>query len=225
MGAKSFRCRWGWPILLVLLCGGLIGCQSTYYNALEQLGIPKRELLASRVEAGRDAQQAAEEQFVSALERFQAVVSVPESELSRTYAALEAEYEESEDAAQRVHQRIDAIESVAEALFEEWEDELDLYQSERYRRLSAQQLRNTRERYESMLAAMQDAADSMPPVLLTMRDNVLFLKHNLNARAIGALQGEVAQMEDDVARLRARMRDAIARSDAFIAELATHDGG
>ncbi|GAB2792220.1 DUF2959 domain-containing protein [Halomonas shantousis] len=214
----------GWPILLMMLLSGLLlGCQSTYYNALEQLGIPKRELLTSRVEAGRDAQQEAQEQFSSALEQFRAVVNVPESELSRTYAALEAEYEESEDAAGRVHQRIDAIESVAEALFDEWEDELDLYQSERYRRLSAQQLRDTRARYETMMTAMHEAADSMSPILLSMRDNVLFLKHNLNARAIGALQGEVAQMEDDVARMQARMRDAIARSDAFIAELASQD--
>lgn len=211
-----------WPLLLALLVG-VVGCQSAYYGALEQVGIHKREVLVDRVEDGRDAQQAAEEQFTSALEQFRAVVRVPESELSNVYDRLNAEYEDSEAAAERVEGRIEAIEDVAEALFDEWEDELSLYRSAEYRRLSEQQLRETRARYEEMLRAMRDAAESMQPVLLTMRDNVLFLKHNLNARAIGALRGEVDGLERDVAALRQRMQAAIARSDAFIAELDRQD--
>ncbi|SHE39737.1 Protein of unknown function [Modicisalibacter ilicicola DSM 19980] len=219
----AVRLRWGaWVVLSALL--GIAGCQSAYYGALEQVGIHKREVLVDRVEEGRDAQQAAEEQFSSALEQFRAVVRVPESELSRTYDRLNDEYEESEEAARRVEGRIEAIEHVAEALFDEWEEELALYQSAEYRRLSERQLRETRARYGEMLAAMQDAADSMQPVLLSLRDNVLFLKHNLNARAIGALRGEVDGLERDVAALRERMQAAIARSDAFIAELNRQDG-
>ncbi len=211
-------------LLALLALLALSGCQSAYYNALEKVGIQKREVLVDRVEDGRDAQQAAEEQFSSALEQFRAVVRVPESELSRTYDRLNDEYERSEVAADRVEGRIDAIEDVAEALFDEWEDELSLYQSAEYRRLSERQLRATRARYEEMLTAMQDAADSMQPVLLALRDNVLFLKHNLNARAIGALRGEVDGLERDVTALRKRMQAAIARSDAFIDELNRQDG-
>lgn len=213
---------WLWPLLLVVLFG-MAGCQSAYYGALEKVGIHKRDVLVDRVEEGRDAQQAAQEQFASALEQFRAVVQVPESELSRTYDQLNAEYEDSETAAKRVEERIESIEDVAEALFDEWEDELSLYQSAEYRRLSERQLRDTRVRYGEMIEAMHDAADSMQPVLLAMRDNVLFLKHNLNARAIGALRGEVEGLERDVAALRQRMQAAIARSDAFIAELGSQD--
>lgn len=211
-----------WLLAMAVLVG-LAGCQSAYYGALEKVGIHKREVLVDRVEDGRDAQQDAEAQFASALEQFRAVVRVPESELSATYDRLNAEYEDSEAAAERVVARIEAIEDVAEALFDEWEDELSLYQSAEYRRLSAQQLRATRARYAEMLQAMHSAADSMQPVLLTLRDNVLFLKHNLNARAIGALRGEVDGLERDIDALRARMQAAIARSDAFIAELDRHD--
>ncbi|GHA94425.1 DUF2959 domain-containing protein [Modicisalibacter luteus] len=213
---------WLWPLLLVVLVG-MTGCQSAYFSALEKVGIHKRDVLVDRVEEGRDAQQAAQEQFSSALEQFRAVVQVPESELSQTYDRLNAEYEDSEAAAKRVEARIESIEDVAEALFDEWEDELSLYQSADYRRLSERQLRDTRVRYAEMIEAMHDAADSMQPVLLAMRDNMLFLKHNLNARAIGALRGEVEGLERDVAALRQRMQAAIARSDAFIAELGSHD--
>lgn len=219
-GRKTGRFVW---LLSLLALFALAGCQSAYYNALEKVGIQKREVLVDRVEDGRDAQQAADEQFSSALEQFRAVVRVPESELSKTYDRLNDEYEESEVAAKRVEGRIEAIEDVAEALFDEWEDELSLYQSAEYRRISEQELRATRSRYDEMVAAMQEAADSMQPVLLALRDNVLFLKHNLNARAIGALRGEVDGLERDVSTLRKRMQAAIARSDDFIDELNRQD--
>ncbi|MDT8895822.1 DUF2959 domain-containing protein [Halomonas sp. I1] len=213
---------WLGSVLMLLL---LTGCQSAYYGALEKVGIHKRDLMVERVEEGRDAQVAAEEQFVSALEQFRAVVRVPDSELSQTYERLDEAYERSDVAADRVEERIDDIESVATALFDEWEDELDLYQSAEYRRLSEQRLRQTRQRYAQMRDAMQNAADSMHPVLLAMRDNVLLLKHNLNARAIGALRGEVDGLERDVAALRTRMQAAISRSNAFIDTLHDVDDG
>ncbi|WP_275285957.1 DUF2959 domain-containing protein [Halomonas elongata] len=218
------RSRQAWlvPILAASL---LAGCQSAYYGALEKVGIHKRDLMVERVEEGRDAQVAAEEQFASALEQFRAVVRVPDSELSQTYERLDEAYERSDVAADRVEERIDDIESVAAALFDEWEDELELYQSAEYRRLSEQRLRQTRQRYAQMRDAMQDAADSMHPVLLAMRDNVLLLKHNLNARAIGALRGEVDGLERDVAALRTRMQAAISRSNAFIDTLHDVDDG
>ncbi|WP_129139288.1 DUF2959 family protein [Modicisalibacter coralii] len=221
-----FRCRTrrparGW------LAGGLLallaGCSSLYYDTLENMGVDKRELLAERVDDARNAQHAAAERFDSALETFREVVRVPDSELSRSYARLDAEYRASAEAADRVDARIDDIESVAEALFDEWHDELDLYQRDDYRQRSARRLEATRAHYAQMIGAMHDAAESMQPVLATLHDNVLLLKHNLNARAIDALQGEVDRLETRVADLRRRMRAAIARSDAFIADLDSVD--
>lgn len=215
----SLRCprpaAWAQAALLIVALL-LSGCQSAYYDVMEQAGFHKRDILSDRVIAARDAQQDADEQFSSALERYRSVVTVPESELSRAYTDLESEYARSEAAADRLSQRIDAIESVAEALFDEWEGELDQYQNQTYRRQSAQELEQTRQRYGEMLDAMHQAEDTMPPVLTAMHDNVLFLKHNLNARAIGAISNEVSQLETDVATLRRQMQVAIDRSNQFI---------
>src|SRR5919198_2268398 len=60
--------------LLVLAVLVLASCQTAYYAAMEKLGYPKRDLLVSRVQQARDSQQAAKEQFQSALEHFRAVV-------------------------------------------------------------------------------------------------------------------------------------------------------
>jgi len=195
------------------------GCQSAYYNALEEFGYHKRDLLVSRVQDAQASQAAAKEQFKSALEAFQSVVDVDGGELEARYEQLNAEYERSESRAQTVSDRIDAVESVAEALFDEWYAELDQYSDPDLRADSERSLEATQQRYEQLMDAMHRAEDSMEPVLAALRDQVLALKHNLNARAIASLRGERATVEADVAALMAEMEAAIKEAEAFLATL------
>lgn len=207
----------------MLLCsvalGLLGGCASTYYNAWEKAGFHKRDILVSRVENTRDSQEDAQEEFKDALEQFGSVVALQNTDLKQAYDRLNAEYEDSESAAQEVTDRINSVESVAEALFREWGQEIEQYTNPEFKRSSSSQLRETRSRYEGMLATMRRSEQSMQPVLATFRDNVLFLKHNLNAQAIGSLKGEFASLQDDIAVLINEMNRSIAESDKFIAEL------
>lgn len=207
------------PVVLIFLAVGVWACSGVYYNAMEKVGFPKREILVDRVEAARNSQSEAQEQFKSALERFRSVVNVPETELADAYDDLEDDYEDSRAAAQNVSDRIDRVESVAGALFDEWEDELDLYESAELRRISARKLEGTTARYEKMIAGMHRAEKSMTPVLEKFEDNVLFLKHNLNAQAIGSLKGEFSTLKADIDELIEQMNRSISSSDAFIADL------
>ena len=59
----------------------------------------------------------------------------------------------------------------------------------------------------------------MQPVLAALKDNTLFLKHNLNARAIGSLKGEFGGIKRDIDRLLAEMQRSIQASDKFIREM------
>ncbi|GGW82925.1 DUF2959 domain-containing protein [Alteromonas halophila] len=206
-------------IIGVLSLACLSGCQSAYYSAWEKLGVEKRDILVDRVEDARDSQEDAQKQFSSALEEFSALIEFDGGELEDVYDALNAEYKDSKAAADDVSNRIDKIESVAGALFDEWETEIEQYQSASFKRESAAKLRETRRRYQTMLDAMRRAESRMEPVLTALNDNVLFLKHNLNASAIGSLQGELNTIEGDVARLIDEMKQAIAESDAFIETL------
>lgn len=192
------------------------GCQSTYYGIWEKLGWHKRDILVERVSEARDEQQDAKEQFKSALEQFADVVQFEGGDLQAKYDKLAAQLDVSKASADRVSQRIDSVESVAEALFAEWEDELEQYQNQDLRRLSEQQLRETRKRYDALIGAMRAAEAKMAPVLTAFNDHVLFLKHNLNARAIASLQGTTAELEQDVARLIHEMEQAIDEANTFI---------
>ncbi len=194
-------------------------CSGTYYKAMESVGFEKRDILVDRVEDARDAQDDAAEQFSSALEQFRSLVAVDGGELEKMYDRLSEEYGRSEARAAAVSDRIDSVEAVAEDLFEEWESELEQYSSASLRADSARLLRDTRARYQQLMKAMRKAESAMPPVLDAFEDQVLVLKHNLNARAIGALRNELDSIERDTAQLVADMQKAIAEANAFIASM------
>jgi hypothetical protein len=206
-------------LIAVLLLPFLGGCSKAYYGAMEKVGIHKRDILIDRVEDARDAQSEAQEQFKSALEQFGAVVHIENSNLKIAYEKLNTEYEDSERAAAKVSERIDKVESVADALFDEWEDELKLYKSADLRRSSQRKLQKTKTRYNEMLASMHRAEKSMEPVLRSFRDNVLFLKHNLNAQAIGSLRSEFSTLKGEIDGLIKKMNVAIETSNQFISDI------
>jgi len=197
----------------------LLGCSSTYYDAFETLGVHKRDIFVDRIEESLEVQKEGQAQFESALEQFKATINFDGGGLEKAYNLFNDEYEDSEDAAKAISAHIASVENVADALFEEWSDELDLYTSPSLRRASERQYMATQKKYRRLLASMQRVEDSMQPVLSTMRDNVLFLKHNPNARAIDALKGELGNINRDVSTLVKNMQRSIQESEAFITTL------
>ncbi|MGH0032172.1 MAG: DUF2959 family protein [Myxococcota bacterium] len=204
---------------LLLCLFASLGCQSVYYDAMERLGKHKRHILRDRVEAARGEQQEAEEQFQTAYERFVQLTGYPGGDLEEVYTRLAGELSKSEEKADAVRQRIDSIEDVAGDLFAEWEAELELIQNPRLRSDSAASLADTKQRYGQLIRAMQRAEQKMDPVLVAFRDQVLYLKHNLNARAIAAIESDVAEIEGDVAALIEEIRLSIRESESFLETL------
>ncbi len=194
----------------------LTACSSAYYGAMEKVGFHKRDILVHRIQKAREEQAEAKEQFQTALEKFTALTQFHGGDLQDKYEELNAAYQASEKKAEAVRKRIADIEDVAEALFEEWEEELEQYRSASLRQRSAQQLRETKHRYQKLITAMKRAESKIEPVLTVFRDQVLFLKHNLNARAIASLQTELEAIESDVAALIQEMERSIQEADSFI---------
>lgn len=209
------------PYLLTILLSVtlLSGCQSAYYSAMEKVGVHKRDIMVDRVEDTNKAQQDAQEQFTSALDALKALNQFDGGDLETAYNDINDQYEASSDAAEKVSERIAAIEDVADALFDEWENELSLYTSTTLKRDSEKKLRATQTSYKKMLTAMHKAERKMTPVLNTLRDNTLYLKHNLNAAAIGSLQGEFTSLQKDIQRAINDMQIAIDESERFIFQL------
>ena len=210
------------PIAILVAAGFalLVGaCSSVYYDAWEQVGVEKRHILADRVEDGREDQQEAQEQFQTTFDAFQALTGFEGGDLEDAYRELTDEYEECEERAETVRDRIASIEKVATDLFSEWESEIGLISDPTMRSRSQGNLRDTRASYGRLIAAMETAASRMDPVLGAFRDRVLYLKHNLNSAAIASLEGDVVEIQGDVGKLIADMNAAIAEADEFLGKL------
>lgn len=208
--------------LLPLVCGLLLaGCTTVYYDAMEKIGIAKRDILVDRVDDARDSQEEAKEQFASALEKFIAVTKVDAGDLKNKYDQLNQEFTRSEERASEVRARIAAVTDVSDALFSEWKKELKQYSDPELRRTSERQLDQTRRRYDELMATMQNAARRMDPILNKFRDQVLFLKHNLNAQAIAGLNTTSRGLQEDISRLIEDMERSIREADAFIKAMKT----
>lgn len=197
----------------------LSGCASTAYDIQERFGIEKRDILVDRVEGAAKSQTEAAEEFEDALEAFRAVVNVDAGALEDVYDDLKSSYNRADKQAKDVRDRVASVKRVARDLFTEWEGELNSYSDAGLRRASERQLQDTRQRYDILTGKMDAATASMDPVLSVFKDRVLYLKHNLNARAIAALDTQTADLEGDVARLIAEMNSSIAAADAFIKEM------
>ncbi len=191
-----------------------------YYKSRESLlGHHKRDIVVVHVDAACDSLEDSREQFEDTLEKFKTLLTLPDLSLEYRYQQLKKQYDFCRVKTDEVSHRIQAIEEVSEALFEEWEQELDLYSNRTLRMRSKQQLEKSRRQYKKLIKAMKKAEARIYPVLNAFQDQVLFLKHNLNAQAIAALQQEFAVISLDISKLIAIMEKTIAEASQFVSVL------
>jgi hypothetical protein len=207
-------------VTVLFACAPLgAGCKSAYYGAMGKLGWAKRDILVDRVKDAKEEQEGAKKEFQSALEQFQALTNFQGGDLEAKYKKLDKEYNACESRADAVRKRIAKVDSVAQDLFKEWQGELGQYDNAELQRSSEGKLRDTRRRYDQMFAAMKNAEGKMEPVLKAFKTQVLYLKHNLNAQAIGSLQAQVGGIQNDVDLLVKDMEAAIREASSFIGQM------
>lgn len=194
----------------------LTACRNVYYSTWEKLGKHKRDLLQSKVKQVRDEQKETSQELKDALTRLKELTGFQGGELEKTYKKLQADYDTASSSAEGVRKRIREMDQIARDLFREWETELKSITSPELREADRRQLEETKRRYEELYGTTRRAESSMEPVLVRFRDYVLYLKHNLNAQAVGALQGEAAKIQIDISKLIDEMNAAIRQADDFL---------
>jgi len=196
------------------------GCRSIYNATMENVfGYEKRELFKKSVTALQAEQKDAQQEFKDALTRLKELYAFHGGELESVYQKVKSSYDSCDSEAKAVHTRIESMEDIAGAMFREWEKEIQQYSNPTLAANSREQLRNTKDRYATLARTVRAAESAMQPVLSQLKDNVLFLKHNLNAAAIGSLQGEATNIQTQIEQLLTRMNASIAESDSFIKTL------
>ncbi len=202
--------------LLALLFSTLTACSSMIYSGMESIGMPKRDIMIHYVKKAQQAQEETKEQFKSALEQFTVTTNFSGGDLETVYNKLNGEYEDSVEQSKNVRKRIDKIKHLSGELFEEWEEETEQYSNPSLKRSSMQQLSETKRQYKQLINAMDKAESKLEPVLTVFKDQVLYLKHNLNARAISSLKNQLNDIKSDVSSLIVSMEQSIDEANTFI---------
>lgn len=193
--------------------------RTVYYSARESIGEHKRDIVVAHVEQACEGLRETKNEFEDALERFKTLVCVNETALDHKYNLLNRQYQFCCAKSEAVGNRIRAIEQVSEALFKEWESELNEYTNRNLRSHSKQQLKLARQNYARLIKSMQKAEAKIQPVLAAFKDQVLYLKHNLNAQAIAALRHEFIEIGIDISQLIHAMEQTITEASQFVAVL------
>jgi hypothetical protein len=197
----------------------LAGCTQLYYKAQEKLGNEKRDILVDRIKKGRQEQENAKKQYQSTLEAFQAATGFEGGKTEETYKKLKREYDEAAERTRKVSDRIKSIEQVSGDMFIEWENDIAGMHNGDLKNKSAVLLRSARRRYAELIRKMKAVEAKARPVLQSFEDQVLFIKHNLNAEAISSLKTTVIKMDAEVQTLVRDIEAATREADAFIVSM------
>jgi len=195
------------------------GCTRAYDTTLETFGRQKKDTLVNRVAAARDAQAQAKEQFAAALDEFRAVAGYRGTLLEEKYKELKAQYDRCQSQMRTVESRMQDVRRAAKSLFRQWEDELEQYSSSVVRKSSEEKLNEMRSRYETVIYAMEKARDKFYPALAAFGDQVLLIKHNLNAQAEVSKGGELDIAEKEISLLIQEIDRSMAEADSFIRQM------
>ncbi len=206
-------------LLLILIAITLQGCSQMYYSTWEMLGKQKRDLLRDNVENLADDQKEVHEEVADALTRLRSLYGSPNDKLVSVYDDLRSDYDDAKSKAEALHARVEKVDEIANDLFEEWNDEISKLRTPKYKADSRSKLNQTKDRYSKLHASMLKSERSLKPVLAALEEQVIYLKHNLNAQALGSIKNEVNAIESEIKTLSTSLQASIEQSKAFIGTL------
>ncbi|HEY1948185.1 MAG TPA: DUF2959 family protein [Bryobacteraceae bacterium] len=211
--------------IFILLLPSLFisGCNSIYYAAMEKLGREKRDILVKRILTVKKDQQQTGKQLKSTLEVFKEVTGFEGGDLEKTYNRLHDSLDHCQDRAKELHNHVNSVDDVAKRMFSEWKGEINDMRNVTLKRQSQTLLTNAQRQHSGYMRQMRATEAKITPVLQGFNDQVVFLKHNLNARAISSLKKTSADLDLQANDLVREINDSSKEADQYINTLAQAD--
>jgi predicted nucleic acid-binding Zn-ribbon protein len=210
-------------ILCLILLIFTISCaeriKKAKYSAYEMAGLEKRDLFKREVSKVNEDQKNTGEALQDALARLQEIYKFDGGNLEREHDKLKSSLNNAQEEAAELSSRIRKMDKVAGDLFDEWKDELNEIKTSDLRVKSSKKLADTKRRYRNLELQMRRSEKNMAPVLTKLNDQVLFLKHNLNAEAIGGLKTESVKIQADIKELIDEVDESTRQAEALIKTL------
>lgn len=122
------------------------------------------------------------------------------------YKKLQKALKKSEKSAAAVGAQAEKMDLAASDYFAGWEASLSEITSDDMRTRSEERMKETRERYDGILQAGRQAGEAFRPFVTQLKDQIVFLGHDLNPAAIEDLQ-------DDAEKLNSQAKEVFSRVD------------
>jgi hypothetical protein len=140
-----------------------------------------------------------------------------------TYKDLNKSLGKTEKLADKVRGQVDKMQGQSAKVFSAWEEELEGYQSEDMRRLAAERLEVTKQRYDQMIERMTAAAAAYDPLITSLRDQALFMGRDLSPEAMGTLAKSAEELNQLAEELYARIAELLDKQVADEEDLKGED--
>lgn len=189
------------------------------YSAYEAVGLEKRDLFKREVANVKEDQEDTGKAFKDALTQLKEIYNFDGGNLERQHSKLKASLDDAKEEATDLHARIEKVDEVANDLFEEWNNEINEIKTGDLKSKSSSQLSATKAKYKVLEEQLRASEKKMAPVLAKLNDQVLFLKHNLNAEAIGGLKAEGGKIQADIKSLIDEVNESSRQADELIKTL------
>lgn len=186
------------------------------YSAYESVGMEKRDLFKREISNVKEDQEDTGEAFKDALTRLKEIYHVDGGDLEKQYTKLKNSLDDAKEESTELKERIRKVDEVANDLFVEWSDEIKEIKTSDLRSKSSKKLSETKKKYKELERQLQRSEKKIEPVLSKLSDQVIYLKHNLNAKAIGGLKEEQADIQADIKSLIEEVNESTRQADAFI---------
>lgn len=206
--AKASR-KVGFTLFPFAVLIALSGCGKAYYKAWEALGKEKRDLLVSEMGKTNSDQQELQNQFKDTLQRIRTEYKFDEGNLGKTYDNLSRDYDRAEAKAKSLRSHIARAKTIASDLFVEWRTEANQMTDADLRNQSLRELEESQARFATTAKLLDESVKRIDPVLKSLHDHVLAIKHALNAKAIGGLEGNLRGFLPQIEQLITNMQQSI----------------
>jgi hypothetical protein len=119
----------------------------------------------------------------------------------QAYTAFAVAVEESTRQVEELKSSVETMQEAAVPVFAQWADDLQSFKSMEMRLKSQNRLKETRERYDEVLAAAEMAQAAYETFNVRLEDYSTYLGHDFNAASVAGVQGDVRELTASVAAL------------------------
>jgi hypothetical protein len=179
-------------------------------------GVRQTERLAKKVDSLTDAVVDAEAQVREALAAHDALLFGGATDLRKPYRLLDREIDRMAKRRDTVRRRADEAKAESTEYFQAWAASLPLIGDEELRARSEQRLNDSRSRFDGIVQAGSQAAESFEPLAARLRDQWNYLGHDLNRSGVESLRPDAQTLAAEGQRLLADADSVVALARDYV---------